>query len=211
MKPLVILIFISILVSCKKNKVLTLQDKLDNGVEMAELVNDYPADAFIGKNGEGGIIFYLDTVNHFGLSALTVDLPGTYEWGCPNLFVNPGSWGSLYGLGAVYTEDISNACFAEGFAAKVCYNLDADGYDDWYLPAGDEAVEMNRQIGFGAAEHGDNPANDNIAGFSPWHYWTSSQVSSNSAKAIEMDEYPVTNIMFKASTFRVRPIRLFTY
>lgn len=211
MKPLVIFIFILFLFGCKKNKTLSLQDKLNNGIEIEELVNEYHAESFIGKNGEGGIIFYLDTLNRVGLSALTIDLPETYQWGCTGLFISPGSWASPYGLGAVLTEDIANACLAQETAASVCYDLNANGFEDWYLPAEEEAIEMNRQIGFGAAEHSLNPANDNIGNFQAGHYWTSSQVSTHSAKAIEVDDYPSANYMYKVSFFRVRPIRMFTY
>lgn len=178
---------------------------------MEELVNEYHSQDFIGKSGEGGIIFYLDTTKRFGLSALTIDLPQTYQWGCSGLFISPGSWSSAYGLGASHTQIIVNSCLAPESAALACYNLNANGLEDWYLPSSDEAVEMNRQIGFGAAEDGINPANDNIGNFHAGHYWTSSQVSNTSARAIEMDEYPVTNYMYKVSYFRVRPIRMFTY
>ncbi|MDG1332978.1 MAG: hypothetical protein P8P74_11660 [Crocinitomicaceae bacterium] len=211
MRPLIIFLFLLILFGCKKNETPTLQDKLNNGVSVGELLHDHPVEAFIGKNGEGGIIFYLDTVNCVGLSALAFDMPGTYEWGCTGLFISPGSWVSVYGLGAVNTAGIVDTCQTFGTAAEICYNLDVEGFDDWYLPGADEALEMNRQIGFGASEHGLTGANQNIGNFNGSHYWTSTQVSDISAKAIEMDEYPTANYMYKVSMFRVRPIRIFSF
>jgi hypothetical protein len=52
------------------------------------------------------------------------------------------------------------------YAAKLCSDLEAYGYDDWYLPALGELNEMYKKLG---------PANGGSGQITLGHYWSSSE------------------------------------
>ena len=63
------------------------------------------------------------------------------------------------------------------YAAKLCADLVAFGFDDWYLPAAGELNMMYQQLG--PTDNGFNGSGDIISGF----YWSSSEVDVFSAWA----------------------------
>ena len=104
----------------------------------------------VGDFTEGGIVFYVDSTGIHGLVASLEDLSETYEWGCWNVNVN-GALSAQIGSGYQNTIDIVNSnCLLGGDvtsganlfsginAAEACFDLEFDGYSDWYLPSKDE-------------------------------------------------------------------------
>jgi hypothetical protein len=111
----------------------------------------------IGDEYQGGIIFYIFDQAHgpglyipgeiHGLIMTKNDLPSRFIWGC---------YGSIVGnlrprlVGFYYhdmedTIKIVNKC-GINTAAGACYNLNLNGYDDWYLPNFSELESMFNNI-----------------------------------------------------------------
>jgi len=115
----------------------------------------------VGLTYGGGKIFYVDGTGQHGLIA--TDGPGTNWWGCNGTFV--GATGTAIGTGLANTTIIVNGC-SQGSAARYCYELEKNGYSDWYLPSKDELNEYTSHPEF----------------FTMFpYYWTSSEFNAISA------------------------------
>lgn len=106
----------------------------------------------IGQEYQGGIIFYLDDTEEHGLIAYQSDLADA-PWGCftqPNPVppTAPIAQNDGIGFGEQNTLAIINFCNEPNSAARLAYNLDGNGYDDWYLPSIDELalIYENRDL-----------------------------------------------------------------
>ena len=125
----------------------------------------------IGGNVNGGIIFYIDGTGQHGLVCAPTDqvtIAGA-DWGCYNSTIT-GADGTALGTGNQNTIDIVNGCLTEGIAAKICYDLDLNGYTDWYLPSKDELDLMYTNLKAAG-----------LSSFSSDFYWSSSEYSYGSA------------------------------
>ncbi len=122
----------------------------------------------IGQSYQGGIIAYMfqqgdpgyDANTKHGLIAAPYDQSTAEIWGC--LFTEiSGADGIALGTGNQNTTDIINGCSESG-AARLCYDLELNGYSDWYLPSKNELnkLYLNRIA---------------IGGFDPELYWTSTE------------------------------------
>lgn len=106
-------------------------------------------DLAVGDNYQGGIIAYLlvsgddgyDPHVQHGLIAAPSDQSTNSEWGCMQTAI-AGADGKAIGTGSQNTVDIINGCSASGTAARICYDLVLNGYDDWYLPSKDELDKL---------------------------------------------------------------------
>jgi hypothetical protein len=120
--------------------------------------------ALIGDFYQGGIVAYIDETGERGLIAAPEDL-GTAIWGW-NHDIATGATGTAIGTGKSNTTTIVQALVPGNYAAKLCYDLVLNGYDDWYLPSVEELNLLWRNIGVTGLEV-----------FLDTSYWTSSQQS----------------------------------
>lgn len=129
MKNLFILLLLSVaIISC-------------NSDDSAQIVNFE-----IGDEHQGGIIFYIDDTGEHGLIAYTSDI-GDAPWGCldtdptppnPDPPSTPIAQNEGIGFGEQNTLAIADFCNEDNIAARLSLNLNANGFDDWYLPSIDE-------------------------------------------------------------------------
>jgi hypothetical protein len=126
----------------------------------------------IGTNYAGGIVFYVDSTGQHGLVCAPSD-QGTFQWGCQSTNI-PTS--TDFGTGMANTLAIVNGCSQRPIAASVCNDLVLNGYDDWYLPSGDELSLMYQNL-----------KTQNLGNFSNNWYWCSSQNFSVNAWLVGFD------------------------
>jgi len=155
----------------------------------------------IGQEYQGGIIFYIDSSGEHGFIAAPFDQGDSIVWGCQTLKIT-GADETKIGSGLQNTIDIVNGCTSPNIAARICYDLVLNGYDDWYLPSKDELNLMykNRNV-IG------NFSNDIVA-----PYWSSSEYEIHDAawrQCFGDNENGEQTIYDKYNKYFVRAIRSF--
>jgi hypothetical protein len=115
----------------------------------------------IGTEMEGGIVFYHDTDQGFGLVSAEAD-EGYAEYGCFGTLIGPDGQHTEIGFGEVNTAAVLVECTDPGIAADLCDQLELNGYDDWFLPSLDELREMYTY-------------RNEIGGFISTLYWSSAE------------------------------------
>lgn len=130
---------LSMAVSCKKNKF------------------------SVGDSYQGGIIFYIDNTGEHGLIAAPSDQSDGIKWSNGNDTVRTAATGTAVGTGKANTKAIVDQLGPGNYAAILCDQLVLNGYDDWYLPSGDELDLLYA-------------AKDKIGGFAADHYWSSTDL-----------------------------------
>lgn len=151
----------------------------------------------VGQNYAGGIIIYVDGTGEHGLIAATEDQSTAAEWGCYGTLV--GASGVGIGTGQANTTAIVNGCSTSGIAARLCNDLDLNGYTDWFLPSKDELLKMYQQKSWisNIADETSSPP-----------YWSSTE----SAEFQAWLQYFYTgqqNDKSKSLTYGVRAVRTF--
>ncbi len=118
--------------------------------------------AYILQPGDPG---YVEGEFH-GLIAAPSDQSTAAQWGCYGTLI--GGTSTAIGTGAANTAAIVAGCSEVGRAARICNDLELNGYSDWYLPSKDELNKLyiNRIA---------------IGGFAGGFYWSSSEYSSDFA------------------------------
>jgi hypothetical protein len=174
-------------------------------------VNPAPIPLVIGAYYGGGVIGYIYKPGDQGyvggethgiIVALT-DQRTQSTWGCMGKFI--GGTSLQIGTGFTNTNAIVAGCNAPSNAALFCYNLGLNGYDDWYLPSADELLQCykNRaQINATAVANGGT-------GFSLAYYWSSSELSSNSAASYNFSSNSPYSGRNKDSPSYLRAVRAF--
>jgi len=145
----------------------------------------------IGDSYGGGIIFYIDNTGLHGLIAATTTQ--SKEWGCAGTSI-PGTSTNI-GAGQTNTTAIVNGCSTAGIAARICYDLVLNGYNDWFLPSKDELNQMYMQ-------------KITIGGFANGTYWSSSDYGAFYAWSQFFNDGTQVNYD-KSHTAYVRAIRAF--
>jgi hypothetical protein len=90
----------------------------------------------IGQFYAGGYVFFLDETGDHGLVCAPTEQNYRVSWGCQGTSI-PGTQ-AVVGSGAANTAIIIANCAEEGIAARLCDNLELNGYTDWFLPSKDE-------------------------------------------------------------------------
>ena len=143
----------------------------------------------IGDTYQGGIIFYFDG-NGGGLIAASQD-QGTFnfdlcfeydpisETTVSIIQNNANDFG--VGSGMQNTINIVSACIgANGTAASTCYDLNYNGYSDWFLPSANELSLMYFNIGPGSS-FSNNIGNFMTLSNTNSKYWSSTITIQNGA------------------------------
>jgi hypothetical protein len=106
-----------------------------------------------------------------------------------------GSTGLVLGTGKTNTDSIVNTQGEGKYAAKICYDLELNGYNDWYLPSIDELrlLYINKSA---------------IGGFAPNVYSSSSEMLKDGAWVIDFLG-GTEGVGFKTWPWHVRGIRSF--
>ena len=163
----------------------------------------------IGQSYGGGIIAYFlqpsdpgyDANVQHGLIAAPTD-QGTALWGCNGTGI-AGADGIGIGTGNQNTIDIMNGCATANIAARMCGDLELNGYDDWYLPSRVELEKLYMGIG-------PNPfvQNSNVGNFNLDFYWSSTESGNFSAWAQYFNNI-ILDTKQKSNIYRVRAVRSF--
>lgn len=171
MRVALFLIFLSFLViSCDKDKTFTIQEKLDKGTSVEEILEEFPADSLIGKDYRGGWIFHIYSSTNEVLIVSKIDESSSAEWGCTGNDIF-GADSLELGYGQINTDEIMAECPNTNTAAGLCYYSSNQGYTDWYLPSGLEMAAIHQNLylnGFGNFQNTDN-------------FWTSSEKDNDEA------------------------------
>jgi len=90
----------------------------------------------IGMIYQGGIIFYVDESGKHGLIVASETQSDNVVWSKENIKI--GGTTDKVGSGRNNTEIIVKKLGDGIYAAKLCYDLVLNGYDDWFLPSREE-------------------------------------------------------------------------
>ncbi len=99
-------------------------------------------DLYIGKEHQGGIIFYLDETGKHGLIMAKEDL-GPAPWGCYGTSIPEAQ---SISDGKANTRAILRNCSERGIAARLCHKYvvyeNGEKYDNWYMPSMGEVMSI---------------------------------------------------------------------
>ena len=151
--------------------------------------------AYVGMSYGGGKVVYVDETKMHGLIAALADQSTGIQWSNGSLIATGAT------LTAIVTGQANTAKIVQvqgntgSYAAKLCKDLNLNGYNDWFLPSKDEFMELyeNREL---------------IGGFSEEWYWTSSEENGNTAHAQHIG-FGNRGEFSKNNTHRVRAVRAF--
>lgn len=144
-----------------------IQDRLDRETtpfEIFQINRDY-LDSLYGKMYQGGLIFHLDTIDGTGLIVAPEDQNEGIDWA--EDLVSTGAKDGRIGMGQTNTATIVSILGSGNYAAKLCDDLNLNGYSDWFLPTPQEFITIARKI--------KNEIPENI------YYWSSQEYSSTNA------------------------------
>jgi len=167
----------------------------DTRSEIAIVVELKLSDSF-----KGGKIFYIDETHKHGLISAAADITlnssNTFFYGSHNLI-----GASDINNGKDNTLKMANASLSSayaGYAFKNGYEL--NGYNDWYIPAQEQLKILKEN-------------QDYVGGFSTQSntasYWSSTELSFDTAFALNFVALMGTNVTKGVYSYRIRPIRDF--
>ena len=144
----------------------------------------HPLTLKIGDAYQGGLVAYIFDQNDPGYSStiqhglimdpdITVPSGGSIFWYNGSYSVT-GATQTAIGTGNYNTNLIVAAQGSGTYSAKICYDLNKNGYSDWYLPSIDELykIYLNYQS-LGGTLHFLNAV-----------YWSSSELNSTRARSM---------------------------
>lgn len=150
---------------------------------------------YIGESYGGGIIFYLDETGEHGLISAQTDQSTGAEWGYSDK--QSGATAKTIGRGQENTNKIVDAISTQNIAARLCNDLQLNGYSDWFLPSREEVDLLYQNLKL-----------KNLANLNGEDYWSSSETDFNNAWLLNFHTGMVIeqNVKKKA---HVRAIRSF--
>ncbi|MDE3057029.1 MAG: hypothetical protein KGJ59_03620 [Bacteroidota bacterium] len=178
----------------------SVQQQLDDGETPLQIFKKNPSllDSLFGKQYEGGLIFYLDTLTGSGMVAAPTDLQQAV-WGCNGTQIHGDD--STVGSGLQNTRAIIAECpVPPNTAAYLCSISTSAGYHDWYLPSEFEMDLMYHNLeqkGTGNFVRNQYYWNSTQWGWSDWAAWAMQMSSGNKIQYT------------KNSTLAVRAVRTF--
>jgi len=154
----------------------------------------------VGDTYGGGIVAYIFQSADpgyvagklHGIIAAIAD-QGTARWGCHQLLI--GGTATGIGTGLSNTNAIVGGCAETACAARISYNAELNGFNDWVLPSKDELNRLYLNRNF-------------IGGFTETDYWSSSE-ASNMAAWKQNFSTGMQGMLYKDNSYRVRSIRYF--
>ncbi|MEQ8416139.1 MAG: DUF1566 domain-containing protein [Imperialibacter sp.] len=166
----------------------------------------------LGRFESGGIIAYFlspgddgyDPVTPHGLIVSTADQSTSAYWGCLGVDVG-GASGASVGTGTQNTIDIIAGCAEAGIAARLCDELDENGYSDWFLPSIEELERIYENISIineGIIANGGAP-------FASAFYNSSTENSINESLGIHFGNGSKDFHLSKNNAYHVRSVRAF--
>jgi len=156
----------------------------------------------IGDEYAGGIIFYLDN-DDGGLVCAKTDQNGGngIQWSEAPHDNLTGATGIAVGTGQANTNKIvANEGTSVNYAARICDELDLEGYTDWFLPSKEELNLMYGNL---------HKATPSIGNFQVEFYWNSTENDEGDAWLQEFNNEGGQYYNAKGSEFKVRAVRTF--
>ena len=197
-----------------------LQDRLNNGETPCEIYQSDNSllDELYGLTYQGGLIFYLNTNDCTGMVAAENDQSSEIEWGCEGVNISGAEFSEI-GSGLSNTNAIVSECNEMSYAAKICFDLTLENYDDWYLPSKDELNLLYNNLHLKNLGNFENGSNNCCNGW----YWSSTEFedqdnyNSNGYEAVWVQSFREGNngmqttydVGIKSSKNHVRAIRNF--
>ena len=216
-----LLIFESYSAGVSTGKILTINESTKKiKLEVAEPITTpsenlvIAADGTIGTKAEfqigdaafGGVIFWLDETGEHGLVVGFDEFTGPWT---DNFSAN-ASFAKSNGIrgGILNTTLIIIAAGGNQNAGSICSAYQGGSFGDWYLPSEYEFVKLIDPLYF-------TDVNDAILSGAGTplgngeNYWTSGEITSQSANVIEVPDANTTTMDKANSSIRIRPIRAF--
>jgi hypothetical protein len=166
----------------------------------------------IGDTYQGGIVAYIFTKGETGFIEDEVhgiivshkDLPKQVSIGCSSGF------GQYLGQGLDNTNRTVSECGSESLAAKLCYDLNLNGFNDWFLPSKEELIIAIGNIRLlGGFKENQRYWSSSLA-FSGHTFFCYFDTKNNSRSYIHEKEYnALSNFHKKTTKCFVRPFRYF--
>lgn len=169
---------------CERFDKARIQEFLDSGTTPMQLYNvGISLNELYGKKFNGGLIFYLDTINGSVLIASMNDQSSEAEWGCVDMNManimdvfncaddcqqpEPEDYlvGARIGDGLFNTNEIISNCSEINYACKLCRNIGPE----WFLPSRGELNLMYTNLYLKSL------GNFNFSGVNSGWYWSSTE------------------------------------
>lgn len=178
------------------------QERLDGGEHPISIYNSgIPLEDLDGATYEGGLIFYLNTSDGWGLVSSSEDQSAGIRWYNGTNVLTAAS-GYEIGTGSANTDLIISVQGSDenSYAAGVARAYGGGGYDDWVLPSEYAFQEMWQNL------HKRGVGDFNIA-----QYWTSTEILVSSAVGFTVHGNGSSSRggTSKSSSYNVRAIRSF--
>ena len=141
----------------------------------------------VGDYAQGGVVFWVDPSDSTkGLVCAISDQSSAVSWNGGNPTFPSNATNTAVGAGSSNTDQIISAFGLDGndYAARLAYNFNGGGYNDWFLPSRDELLEIyanKSTVNSSCISNGGDSLSEN-----DW-YWSSSVSSTDQSLVWEVD------------------------